>query len=353
MGYIKKNNKTKRMYAIEALEILKKEGVDITKIAPKRSFNGVKRYILLKEVRCDRIDEIIKEHNLDPNLNLGSQIYIMRTKMETFDLTEQMVIQKLGIKKSNVFLGNSSGEEFRNQIHETLSILEKLREEGIDIPFIPRIVNGDTSHLKDIDSPETLEIITKLGLSEDLPIGRRISTVIAEYSPKNKKHNYQKSSEDVMKINEFGLLNSYEDNIENTIEVLRKLKEKGIDITSVKRDMVNSDGTKRKRYLYEIEDPKINPTIQELGLPRFFVIGKRLIQVKSYMLSEKYPEEKRRAIKEQLVEWDLYRDRENKDESELAILEKEQRNLESKLQKANNLSKQVDSECEKKNETQK
>ena len=144
-------------------------------------------------------------------------------------------------------------------------------------------------------------------------------------------------------------MNSYEENVYKTMEVLRTLKEKGIDITSVKRDITNSDGTKRKRYLYEIEDPKINPTIEELGLPRFYLIGKRLIQVKSYMLSEKYPEEKRKAIKDQLIEWDLYRDRRTKDSSErLSKLEREQSRLEKLLIEADILEKRVNNELETK-----
>ena len=99
MGYIKKDKKTKRECAIEALEILKKEGIDITKIAPKRSFKGVKRYIYLREVRDERIDEIIERHGLDPNLNLGSQIYIMRTKFQNFDIFEQTRIEDLRYKE--------------------------------------------------------------------------------------------------------------------------------------------------------------------------------------------------------------------------------------------------------------
>lgn len=349
MGYIKKNNKTNREYAIEALEILKKEGIDVTKIAPRRSFNGEKRYILLKEVRDERINEIIEKHNLDPNLNLGSQILIMRTKIQNFKIDEQNRILNLGIRKSNVNYGNSSGENFKNLIQETLFILERLREEGIDTALIPQIVKGDTSHLKDIDSPETLAIIEKLGLSEDLPIGRRISTVISEYSTKNKRHYYQKSEEDIEKIEKLEILNSNEQNVERTMEVLRTLKEKGINITSVKKDTINSDGTKRKRYLYEIEDPKINPTIEELGLPRFYLIGRRLIQVKSYIISEKYPKEKRMAIKEQLIKWDLYRDRDTKEPSEkLTLLEQEQRQLEELLREAEILEKKVDNELESK-----
>ena len=349
MGYIKKEGKTKREYAIEALEILKREGFDITKIAPRRSFKGIKRYIVLKEVRFDRINEIIKKYDLDPNLPLGSQIYIMRTKIDSMSFIDQIRIMNLGIKKSDINLGNSSGENFRNQIHETLFILECLRKEGIDTAFIPQTVNGNTSHLKDIDSPETLEIIKRLGLNEDLPIGRRISTVISEYSQDNKRNYYKKSEEDKKMIKKVEIMNSFENNVEKTMSVLRILKEKGIDITSIKRDVVNSDGTTRKRYLYEIEDPKINQTIEELGLPRFYLIGKRLTQIKTYILSDKYPEEKRKAIKEQLIEWNLFRDRDTKDSSEkLALLEQEQRQLEELLKEADELNKKVDKKLESK-----
>ena len=342
MSYIKKDKKTKREYAIEALEILKKEGIDVSNIAPKRRFNGVKRYIFLREVRDDRINEIIKKYNLNPNLNLGSQIYIMRTKIEKFNFYDRDRVLALGIKKKDIYLSNSSGKDFQNQIKETLYLLEQLRNEGIDTAFIPRIVNGKIACLKDIDCPEINQIIKKLGLSEDLPIGKKIIVIIEEYSDGNKRHSYEKSEDDVEKIRRLGLQNSYEKNIRETMSVLGMLIERGIDITSIKKDIINPDGTKRKRYLFEINDERIEEVIRELDLPRYYLIGKRLIQVKSYMISEKYPKDEREAIKKQLIEWNLYRDREKRNsESELEKLEDEQKKLVEKVKEVKELKKQV------------
>ena len=66
------------------------------------------------------------------------------------------------------------------------------------------------------------------------------------------------------------------------------------------------------------------------------------------MLSEKYPESKRMAIKDKLVEWDLYRDRGKKDsQSELSILDEEQKELKAKLSKAKELKEKVNIELKK------
>ena len=55
-------------------------------------------------VRDDRIGEILDKYKdmLDPNLQIGNQIKIMRQHIDSFDEVEQKRILKLGIKKHEI-----------------------------------------------------------------------------------------------------------------------------------------------------------------------------------------------------------------------------------------------------------
>ena len=348
------DKKTKRELTIEALEILKKEGIDVTKIAPKKSFNGEKKYITLKDVRDDRIDEIIEQYGLDPDLKIGSQIYIMRTLIHKFDEIERARILRLGIKKQNMKLGNKTNQPFRNQIQETLHILEQLRKEGIDIPLIKRIVRGKPSLLKDIDSPETSSIIERLGLQEDFSIGKKINVIVAEYSEKNKKHEYHKTGKDLQMVRRLGLQNGLKENVQDTLAVLAELKMRGIDISSSYKEIVDGNGKKRSRYICEIDDENIEQVLEELDIPKYYLIGKRILQIKNYILLDKVPEEEKTAIKMQLTEWGLIRNRRKINQlSELENLESEQKELEKKLEQAQKLKAEAIRELSKREEMEK
>ena len=272
------NRKTNRELTIEALEILQAEGIDVSQIAPMRRVNGERIAIKLKDVRDDRIGEILDKYKdmLDPNLQIGNQIKIMRQHIDSFDGVEQKRILKLGIKKHEIPLDQKS-RPFRNQIEEALYILEELKEEGIDIPMIPQTVDRKLSHLSDIESPRTMSIIKKLGLKPDYLIGSKMRTISWEYS--GRKHEYHFGEKEKKRVEELGFLNDTKTNIEQTLSVLEQLAEFGIDISTAGSEITLEDGTTRKRYIYEIEDENIERAIEQLKLPKYMLIGKRIDQV--------------------------------------------------------------------------
>lgn len=272
------NRKTNRELTIEALEILQAEGIDVSQIAPMRRVNGERIAIKLKDVRDDRIGEILDKYKdmLDPNLQIGNQIKIMRQHIDSFDEVEQKRILKLGIKKHEIPLDQKS-RPFRNQIEEALYILEELKEEGIDIPMIPQTVDRKLSHLSDIESPRTMSIIKKLGLKPDYLIGSKMRTISWEYS--GRKHEYHFGEKEKKRVEELGFLNDTKTNIEQTLSVLEQLAEFGIDISTAGSEITLEDGTTRKRYIYEIEDENIERAIEQLKLPKYMLIGKRIDQV--------------------------------------------------------------------------
>ena len=299
MRYQRKSKKNNRELALEALEILEKEGIEVSEIAPRRKFNGERRFILLKEVRDERIGEIIEKYNLDPNLSLGMQIDTMRKKVERFDEVERNRILKLGIKKHEKPLDQQS-RPFKNQIQETLYILEQLKSEGIDIPFIPQAINGGTSHLIDIDCPKIQGIIRQLGLKTDFPIGVKMRTISNEYY--GTKHDYHFEEKEKKRVDELGFLNDMEKNVQQTIEILEQLKNNGIDVVSAYSDITLKSGETRRRYICEIGNENIEQLLEQLQIPKYLVIGKRLDQAVRYIYNDSFKQENRDAIKEKLKE---------------------------------------------------
>lgn len=297
MKYKRVSRKTDRELVLEALELLQKEGIDVSEIAPRRKFNGERRHILLKEIRDERIGELIEKYNLDPNLKVGIQIDYMRKKSETFDEVERNRILKLGIKKHEIPLDQQS-RPFKNQIQETLYILESLKEEGIDIPFIPQQVNGSTSQLIDIDCPKIQGIIRQLGLKNDFPIGVKMKTIAKEYY--GTKHDYHFGDKEKKRVDDLGFLNDMEVNVQHTIEVLEQLQKAGVDISSASDEITLKSGETRRRYAYEIESENIEQILEQLQIPKYFVIGKRIDQALRYINKDTYKQENRDAIREKL-----------------------------------------------------
>lgn len=294
------NKKTNRELTIEALEILQAEGIDVSQIAPMRKVNGERIAIKLKDVRDERIGEILDKYKdtLDPNLQIGNQIKIMRQHIDSFDEVEQKRILKLGIKKHEIPLDQKS-RPFRNQIEEALYILEELKEEGIDIPMIPQIVDRKLSHLSDIESPRTMSIIKNLGLKPEYPIGSKMRTISWEYS--GRKQDYHFKEKERKRTEALGFLNDTQTNVEQTLTMLEQLAELEIDISSANDEITLKDGTTRRRYIYEIEDENISKAIEQLHIPKYTLIGQRIDQAQRTLYEEIYEQEFKSTTRDRLI----------------------------------------------------
>ena len=300
MKYTRKGNKkTERETVLETLELLEKEGIDVSEIATRRKFNGERRFILLKEIRDDRISDLIVKYNLDPNMRVGQQIQIMRQKSDSFTEVDQKRILRLGIKKHEKPLDQQS-RAFKNQIEEALYILEELKEEGVDIPLIPQTINGKLSTLSDIDSPKTMAIIKKLGLKPEYPIGSKMRTISWEYS--GRKQDYHFEEKERKRTESLGFLNNIETNVEQTLTMLEQLAELGIDISSANEDITLKDGTTRRRYIYEIEDENIDSAIEQLHIPKYTLIGQRIAQAqRTLYIEEVYDQKFKDTTRDRLI----------------------------------------------------
>lgn len=312
MKYRRKlDKKTNRELTIEALEILKKEGIDVTKIAPKRRVNGEKNYILLKDVRDENIDKIIKKYDLDPNLKIGSQIYILRTKTHILNYDEKERIEKLGIKKQEK---ETKNKIFKNNIEEAIYIFEKLHEKGVDIPFIQKNIGDRFTKLKDIHAPNILNIIEELGLESEYPIGLRKAIIEAEY--KNRRNDYHFEKEEKEKVDKLGILNTIGTNVKETLRILERLSKDGVDISLAGKRIKLANGLSRDRYIFEIEDKNIEKILKKNNIPKFLLIGKRIKQIERIMNNNKIDDSIRKELSQKMLDYKIIKYKKSREERE-------------------------------------
>lgn len=265
--------------ALRILELLDKEGADVSSLSPKRKINGKKVFRILKELRVNNIDEIIEKYNLDPEFRIGYRINEMRHHPENYDGASKKRIEALGIKKQEKTQAKYQiGGVFRNQIEEALYVLEKLNESGIDTAYIKWFKNGKYTELKDIECPDIQKLLKDLGLDPEYPISRKVAVIRLEYQ--QNRGEYRFGDKERERVDKLGLFNIGETNAFQTVDVLEKLNEAGIDLSSIDEPIVDKDGNERGRFLCEIDDPNINQVIEQLGLPKYYMISKRLEHAK-------------------------------------------------------------------------
>lgn len=289
--------KTKKEETIEILEILNKEGIDTGKIAPRRKQNGERVFITLGDIKDERIRDIIQRYNLDSNFNIGQQIKSFRTKADSLTEVERKRIEKLGIKKQDDSLEQKT-KPFRNQIEEAIYILEKLQQEGIDIAFISKRKDGKFIKLRDINAPQILAILERLGLDPDYPIGYKLDIISREYI--GQKGDYHFGEQERQRVEQLGIFNSLASKHIQTLDILEKLKKAGIDISTAKQEVETGEGKTRGRYICELEDENIEGVLKQLNLPKYYLIGDRVKQIYIISNNERVSATKRDEMKSRL-----------------------------------------------------
>lgn len=175
----------------------------------------------------------------------------------------------------------ASIEEYmsKTSIEETLDILEKIEEEGIDVAKIQRFIKKDkkirSTYLYEIPDVNIERIIEKYKLNRNYPIGMKISRMVQAY---NGTSDAAIKEEDKRRIEKFGLIKE-KTVLEEALEVIEILSQEGIDVISIKNFVTNEE-KKRSTYLYEVEDDRIESIIKEYGLDRNYPIGAKISALK-------------------------------------------------------------------------
>lgn len=119
-----------------------------------------------------------------------------------------------------------------------------------------------------------------------------------------------------------------EKNVQQTIEILEQLKNNGIDVVSAYSDITLKSGETRRRYICEIENENIEQLLEQLQIPKYLVIGKRLDQAVRYIYNDSFKQENRDAIKEKLKELGIMQYRTEIDERKTGIKDKNDKRIE-------------------------
>lgn len=172
---------------LDILELLKEEGIDITKIKSYKCKweNGNKRCIYLHEIQVKNIEAIIKKLRLNRNFPIGMRLYNLKRAYKGknyYKITEESKrrIEGMGLIKK---------EEREEEINQILNILKELKEEGIDINNISRKkVVGNKKEYKclfDIKADNIEQIMNKYQLNGDYPIGYQTNLLKRKYIYEN------------------------------------------------------------------------------------------------------------------------------------------------------------------------
>ena len=269
------------MDIIRVLEILKSEGIELSKIKQTRFDNNKTHYIKLKELKQEGIDisEIINRNNLDGEFELGTNIYkLKRIYKGTTSATKERITddEKERIEKLELI-----NEE--NDLENVLNIAEVLKQNKVDLSKITLVIyekDGQTKgkKLKELKQQgvDINKIIEENGLDGEYLIGAKIRTVRANY----RKGNYNK--EEQKRIENAGILKPKEKSVvSQTLDVLEILKNNGIDINRIAQGTARK-GKKEFTSLKDInqENVDIDRIIEENNLDPNFLIGYKITIVK-------------------------------------------------------------------------
>ena len=173
--------KAKIQEILEILEILKNNGIDLTRVKREIKRDGKYRSSLLKEIEQPGIDimRIIEQYSLNPNWKIGYRILELNRfykELTNLNMTEEKErIEKLG------------KIEVKTEAAKTLELLELLEQNGVDVTKINMIIRIDGTRrgvlLKEINQPEIdiMKIIEKYGLDPNDNIGGKIQRINQGY----------------------------------------------------------------------------------------------------------------------------------------------------------------------------
>ena len=131
LGLIPKKEKSAVAETLEIAQILKDNGVDLSKIQLTKSENGKSRRILLKEIEQEGIDikTIIESNNLDENFSFGMKMQNLRTAYNgtgTYLITEaeKRLAEELGLVRirSGREIADATGGDVLNNVEQADTI---------------------------------------------------------------------------------------------------------------------------------------------------------------------------------------------------------------------------------------
>ena len=287
------NKKLKIEDALEIIEKLKAEGVDLRKIEEVKLVNGSPKSTVLNDIKQDGIDiqEIIEKYNLDGEYKIGLSIRDLRRENPRYH------VKDADEKKAELL----KVAEKEDSVKEVLGVLEILKNEGVDIKKIPmKVRKGDKREyvlLNEIVQPkiDIKEIIKKYNLDPQYPIGmnlhkfrtvyRRNKTVFNEEERK-KIESLDIAKRTVQKTNSKKYIKIRE-NVSEITRILNILDKEGVDVRKIPIS-IKIDGKKYSVLLTDIEQRGINieNIIKKNNLDPNYPIGTKIWYLRS--LFDKY-----------------------------------------------------------------
>lgn len=325
------SKKTSITELIEILEILKKEGIDVRKISFSKKVNGKSEPVKLSDIKYVGVDinEVIKKYSLNPNYLIGSKLHALWASYNSvgncvISEEEKKKVDELGILKIE--------EKRRGRMDESIEILKILQKEGVDIRKIP-LKNDDNKSIVCIEDIKQKgininEIIKKYKLDPKYPIGYKIRVIRLALS----KEDVLLTEEENKSIEELGV-NKSRKAVEEVLEILEILKKEGINIKNLPI-VRRINGKDIPVTLGQLIDwgIDIEPIIEKYKLDGDYQIGTKITNLRQAYRGKRCKiteEEKRKAELLGVVK--------------IMDMQKEQEDLEKKIEQAKELKKEAQS----------
>lgn len=235
---MKKNSAPSIKKLIFVLNILRKEGIDLSGIKQTNTVKGKTIPTKLSDVVSL---DILEKHGLDGEYKIGAYITLAKTACNgnsRLTITEE---DKEKIERFRLFDRNSDREK-------AIKILERLQKAGIDTSSIPAMIRDKKGEKSFAIASEVVEndILEKCKIDPEYKLGSKIHYLRQAY-----KGVYPITEEERVRIEKLKILEEGRTSISDLIPILKDLQSEGVDITKI-QSITRKNGKRRYVVLSDI-----------------------------------------------------------------------------------------------------
>ncbi len=228
---------------IYILNILKKEGINVSEIKQTNTVDGKTEYTKLSDIVSS---DILEKYNLDGEYKIGARITSVKSEYKgnaRLAITEE---DRQKIEEFKLFSRTADRAK-------AIEILEKLQQAGIDTSSIPAMIKneaGERTFARASDVVD-MEILKECNINPAYKLGTKIHYLRQAY-----KGEYPITEEEKAKITALRIIKEGRTSIKDLITMLESLKQEGIDITKIKH-VITVAGQRRYVVLSDIISEEI------------------------------------------------------------------------------------------------
>lgn len=240
---MKKNSAPSIRKLIFVLNILRKEGIDLSGIKQTNTTNGKTVPTKLSDIVSS---DILERQGLDGEYKIGTYITLAKSACNGKSRLTISEEDKEKIERFKLFDRNSDREK-------AIKTLEKLQKAGIDTSSIPAMIRDEKGEKSFAIASEVIEndILEKCKIDPKYKLGSKIHYLRQAY-----KGVYPITEEERTRIEKLEIIEEGRTSISDLIPILKNLQSEGIDITKI-QSVIMKNGKRRYVVLSDIVSEEI------------------------------------------------------------------------------------------------